>query len=145
MVDNAGNSVFTHAHEYGAHAKPMMNELGQIDRFRFVEVFNMQKYKGAGAIVGNVNGVGLADEFSAYSTDVAGTEHYDVFPTLLVGSGSFDVIDYAANSMALATHMPKVSDSDKFGEIGVMSLKYWVGLLILRPERISVVKSVVRN
>lgn len=145
MRDANNNSVFTPSHQYGSAKVPLKHEVGQVGRFRFVEVFNMQKWKGAGAAVGVATGAGQADEFSAYSTDVAGTQHYDVFPTLFVGMDAFDVIDYSADNMTLKTHMPKVSDTDRYGDIGVMSIAYWVGMLILKPERLSVVKSVVRN
>ena len=145
MKDSSGNLVFEAYHKYGASIKILKNELGKIGRFRFVEVFAMQKWKGAGAAVGVATGAGLADEFSAYSTDVSGTEHYDVFPTLFVGMDSFDVINYSADNMTLKTHMPTISDTDRYGDIGVMSVAYWVGMLVLKGERISVIKSVVRN
>lgn len=180
MKDASGNSVFDYAHTYGASTTLLKNELGRVGKFRFVEVFNMQKYKAAGATLKDKTAAGEQDEFSAYTTfepvlwyptddngviegndgynteadakaastndtAVHGAERYDVFPSLLVGSDSFDILDFSANSMSLQTAMPKVSAYDKFGDTGVMSLKYWVGVLVKRSERLSVVKSVVRN
>jgi len=127
MVDSTGKSVFTPAHQYQGGRK---NELGKVGKFTFVEVFNMQSYKGAGAAHDNAKPAG-------YETN----GNYDVFPALLVGEDAFDILDYSANSMSLQTAMPKVIPNvDDYGEVGTMSIKYWLGCLVKRGERLSVAK-----
>jgi len=130
MKNANGESVFTPVHQYGASTKAFKNELGTIGKFRFVEVFNMQSYKGAGADHDD-------DKPAGYETGGS----YDVFPALLVGEDSFDILDYSANSMSLQTAMPKVIPNvDDYGEVGTMSIKYWLGILVKRSERLSVAK-----
>jgi len=131
MVDSNGKSVFDPAHMYGGNVKLVdENEIGRVGKFRFVEVFNMQSQKGAGADHDD-------DLPAGYETD----DKYDVFPALLVGQDSFDILDYSANTMQLRTAMPKVIPNlDDYGEVGTMSIKYWIGCLILRSERLSVAK-----
>jgi len=134
MKDSDGNKVFVPAHQYAAGTALIKNEIGSIGKFRFVEVFNMQKWKGAGAAHDDNLPAG-------YETN----GNYDVFPALIVGEDSFDVLDYSANSMVLQTAMPKVIPGvDDYGEKGTMSIKYWVGILVRHPERIQVAKFCIR-
>ena len=151
MKDAGGKDVFVPAHQYGGATKPLKNELGSIGKFRFIEVFNMQKFKGAGAVVGTATGDGEADQYSAYNTymgkDADGNDvyNYDVFPLLIVGEDSFDIIDYSASNMKLQKAMPKVIPGlDPYGDKGTMSITWWVGMLVKRPERLSVIKCTVR-
>ena len=109
-------------------------EIGRIGSFRFIEVENMQKYMGAGA----ENGAGGADTtgFNA-SKNATGNEAFDVFPMLFVGSDSFATVGFEGDSARIKNASPKAdAHNDPFGKKGSMSIAWWHGTLVYRPERI---------
>lgn len=147
MQDN-GVNVFIPVAKYkdASRKNTLKNEVGSIGRFRFVEVFNMQRYKGAGAVVGAATGAGAADEFAAYSTVIGSDTKYDAFPLLFVGTDSFATVGYEGSSMAIKTAMPKAdANTDPFGEKGSISIKFWTGFLCFRPERIRSILCTIRR
>ena len=143
MQDNGVNVLVPVAkYKDAAKKNTLKNEVGSIGRFRFVEVFNMQRYAGGAAAVGTATGAGLADEFAAYQT--AG--NYDAFPLLFVGSDSFATVGYEGSSMAIKTAMPKAdANNDPFGEKGSIAIKFWTGFLCYRPERIRQIVCTIRR
>ena len=147
-MQDLGVNVFTPVVKYKDASKmnTVKNEVGSIGRFRFVEVFNMQRYAGGAAAVGTATGTGLADEFTAYQTTIAGTAHYDAFPLLFVGSDSFATIGYEGSSMKIKTAMPKPDAyNDPFGEKGSIAISWWTGYLAYRPERIRSIVCAIRK
>ena len=139
MLDNFGNPALIPSHQYGAATKLMEDEIGIIGDFRFVEVDTMKRWEGAGATANpnanlwNING------------------KYDIFPMLCVGSESFTTIGFqtgtgknAQSKMKIITKKPSeetATRDDPYGEIGFTSVKWFYGILFLRPERIGLIKT----
>ena len=141
MKDPFNNKVFIEVQHYADAGTIMNGEIGSAGPFRFVEVPEMLHWAGAGDAVGTT---------PAYrSTTVGGTEHYDVFPLLVIGDESFTTIGFQTDGKSLKfsvlTKMPGKETADRnepFGETGFSSIKWYYGILILRPERIGLIKSV---
>ena len=111
-------------------------EIGRIGGFRFIEVDNMQAYRGAGAA--NNDATDDTDGANRHATGV----NYDVFPTLFVGSDSFATVGFEGDSSRIKTAMPKPdANNDPFGKNGSMSIAWYFGTLIYRPERIRQIVS----
>ena len=141
MKDPFNNKVFIEVQHYADAGTILNGEIGSAGPFRFVEVPEMLHWAGAGDAVGTNPGY--------RSTTVAGTEHYDVFPLLVIGDESFTTIGFQTDGKSLKfsvlTKMPGKETADRnepFGETGFSSIKWYYGILILRPERIGLVKSV---
>lgn len=109
-------------------------EIGRIGGFRFIEVENMQKYKGKGAVTvapGNFHASPVA------GLNAAGDVAFDVFPILFVGSDSFATVGFEGDSSRIVTAMPKAdANIDPFGKNGSMSISWYFGTLIYKAERI---------
>ena len=141
MKDPFNNKVFIEVQHYADAGTILNGEIGSAGPFRFVEVPEMLHWAGAGAEV---------DTNPGYrSTTVGGAEHYDVFPVLVIGDESFTTIGFQTDGKSLKfsvlTKMPGKETADRnepFGETGFSSIKWYYGILILRPERIGLVKSV---
>ena len=115
----------------------MNGEIGSIAQFRIIVVPEMQSWAGVGATVSTNPGY-----------RVTGTE-YDVFPMLVVGDGSFTTIGFQTDGKTvkfkITTKMPGTATADRtdpYGEVGFSSIKWYYGTMILRPERIAVIKTV---
>lgn len=111
-------------------------EIGAIGRFRFIEVENMQKYRGVGVTDGVLDS--SEDTAGYHSTAVnGGADKFDVFPVLFVGSDSFATVGFEGDSSKIKTAMPKADvHNDPFGKNGSMSISWYFGTLIYRSERI---------
>jgi N4-gp56 family major capsid protein len=139
LEDFQNEKAFIEAKHYASAGNLMKGEIGSIDQFRIVVAQEMQHWAGAGAAVGTNPGY--------RSTDVGGTEYYDVFPMLVVGSGSFTTIGFQTDGngvkFKIQHRKPGVVDkNDPYGESGFMSIKWYYGSMILRPERLAVLKTV---
>ena len=141
MKDPFNNKVFIEVQHYADAGTILNGEIGSAGPFRFVEVPEMLHWAGAGDAVGTNPGY--------RSTTVGGTEHYDVFPLLVIGDESFTTIGFQTDGKSLKfsvlTKMPGKETADRnepFGETGFSSIKWYYGILILRPERIGLIKSV---
>jgi N4-gp56 family major capsid protein len=69
---------------------------------------------------------------------------YDVFPALVVGSGSFTTIGFQTNGktvkFTILHKKPGTETADRndpYGEVGFHSIKWYYGTMILRPEWIG--------
>lgn len=141
MTDLFGNKAFLEVQHYADAGTVMNGEIGSIDAFRFILVPEMQSWAGAGAVV---------DTNPGYrSTTVLGVEHYDVFPVLVIGDDSFVNIGFQTDGKTVKfnvlTKMPGEATADRndpFGETGFSSIKWYYGILIKRPERIGIIKTV---
>jgi N4-gp56 family major capsid protein len=78
--------------------------------------------------------------------------NYDVYPMLVVGAESFTTIGFQTDGKTvkfkITTKMPgeKTADrTDPFGEMGFSSIKWYYGTLVMRAERLAVVKTVARQ
>ena len=141
MQDSFGNAAFIPVQHYADAGTILTGEIGSIDAFRIVQVPEMLHWAGIGAAV--VTNPGYR------ATNVAGTDHYDVFPMLVIGDDSFVTIGFQTDGKSvkfnIMTKMPGRETADRndpYGETGFSSIKWYYGILIKRPERIGVNKTV---
>ena len=135
---NTEGSGFVSLEKYAAGGTVARGEIGQVDQFKIIVVPEMMHWAGAGAAVTSNPGY----------RETAG--NYDVFPMLVVGDGAFTTIGFQTDgkSVKFKIKHSKPGDSisyskdDPFGEMGFMSIKWYYGSMILRSERIAVVKCV---
>ena len=141
LTDLFGNKAFIEIQHYADAGTVLNGEVGSIDAFRFVQVPEMLHWAGVGAIA--------VDNPGYRSTMVGGDEKYDVFPMLVVGDDSFQNIGFQTDGktvkFSVLTKMPGRETADRnepFGETGFSSIKWYYGILIKRPERIGLIKTV---
>ena len=141
MRDAFGNPAFIAVQHYADAANVLNGEEGAIGPFRIIQVPEMLHWAGAGAAV--------VDNPGYRSTTVSGTEHYDVFPMLVVGDDSFSTIGFQTDGKTvkfdITTKMPggeTAGHHDPYGETGFSSIKWYYGILIKRPERLAIIKTV---
>lgn len=137
MKDLHGNPAFIPVQHYAAGTTTMNGEVGAVDQFRVVVAPEMLHWGGAGAEV--------AVDDTDHHDD--GT-NYDVFPMLVVGDGSFTTIGFQTDGKTVKfkiTHKAPgegaADRNDPYGETGFMSIKWWYGFMMLRPERLAVAKT----
>ena len=141
MRDLFNNKAFIEVQHYGDAGTILNGEVGSIDAFRFVVVPEMLHWAGAGAEVTTNPG---------YRTSmVGGDERYDIYPILVVGDDSFTTIGFQTDGKTVKfnvlTKMPGRETADRndpYGETGFSSIKWYYGILIKRPERIGLIKTV---
>ena len=141
LKDQFGNQAFIPVQQYGDAGTIMNGEIGSVDAFRIVVVPEMLHWAGAGAEV---------DDNPGYRTSmVGGVERYDVYPMLVVGDDAFVTIGFQTDGktvkFTVLTKMPGKETADRndpYGETGFSSIKWYYGILVKRPERIGLVKTV---
>jgi N4-gp56 family major capsid protein len=138
MVDLFSNQAFIPVQQYGDAGTILNGEIGTIDAFRIIEVPEMLSWAGVGAAA---TGANLGYRFTAAK--------YDVFPMLCIGSDSFSTIGFQTDGktvkFSVLTKMPGKETADRtdpYGETGFSSIKWYYGILIKRPERIGLIKTV---
>jgi N4-gp56 family major capsid protein len=139
MVDNFGNQALIEARHYGGQTTIMKNELGSIDNFRIIVVQEMLYWAGEGAAVSTNAG---------YRTTA---NKYDVYPMLVVGDKSFTTIGFKTGGKGskfdIQHHKPGSPAAmgitqDPYGKIGIESIQWWYGFMVLRSERIALMLTV---
>ncbi len=137
MTDLHGNPAFISVEKYAAGGTLLNGEVGAIDQFRIVVVPEMMKWAGAGA-----------DATGDTTHHVTGN-NFDVFPMLCIGDGSFTTIGFQTDGKSVkfvTTHKkPGIETADRtdpYGETGFMSIKWYYGFMILRSERIGLIKTI---
>lgn len=137
MVDSFNNAAFIPIQQYGDAGTVLTGEIGTIDAFRIIQVPEMLHWAGVGAAV------------TANDGYRATSGNYDVFPMLVVGDDSFTTIGFQTDGktvkFTVLTKMPGRETADRndpYGETGFSSIKWYYGILIKRPERIGLVKTV---
>jgi len=138
MEDTFGNQAFIPVQKYAAAGNLLRGEIGSIDQFRIVVVPEMMHWAGAGASVSTNDGY----------RETGG--NYDVFPMLVVGSGSFTTVGFQTDGKTVKFKIKHVkpetdqsySKDDPYGEKGFMSIKWYYGFFLQRPERIALGKCV---
>lgn len=141
MTDLFGNEAFIPVQQYGDAGTIMNGEIGSVDAFRIIVVPEMLHWAAAGAEVVDNPG---------YRTSMDGVdEKYDIYPMLVVGDDSFVTIGFQTDGksvkFSVMTKMPGRETADRndpYGETGFSSIKWYYGILIKRPERIGLVKTV---
>jgi N4-gp56 family major capsid protein len=137
MQDPFANQAFIPIQHYGDAGTMMNGEIGTVDQFRIIEVPEMLHWAGVGAAEG-VN--------PGYRVTGAA---YDVFPMLVIGDDSFTTIGFQTDGKTLKfsilTKMPGRETADRndpYGETGFSSIKWYYGILIKRPERVGLIKTI---
>lgn len=137
MKDNHGNPAFVSIEKYAAAGQVLRGEVGSIGPFRIVVVPEMQKWSGGGAPIEVGDG-------AHYDNGV----RYDVFPMLTVGSEAFTTIGFQTDGktvkFVITSKAPGRETADRFdpyGEMGFMSIKWYYGFMVLRPEWIGIIKT----
>lgn len=138
MTDSFGNKAFIEVQHYADAGNVMNGEIGSIDQFRIILVPEMLHWAGAGAAEQTNPG---------YRADGG---NYNVYPMLVVGDDSFTTIGFQTDGKTVKfnvmTKMPGKETAhaatDPFGETGFSSIKWYYGILIKRPERIGLIKTV---
>lgn len=142
LKDLFNNKAFIEVQHYADAGTLLNGEIGSIDKFRIIQVPEMLHWAGAGAAATNAN--------PGYrTTTVGGTEHYDVYPMLVLGEDSWTTIGFQTDGksvkFSVMTKMPGKETADRndpYGETGFSSIKWYYGILIKRPERIGLIKAV---
>lgn len=139
MKDLHNNPAFIPVEKYAAGGTTMTGEIGSVDNFRLIVVPEMMKWAGAGAAA--------AGDTTCYQT--AGK--FDVFPMLTIGEASFTTISFQTDGKGVKFkiyHKPPGEDAadrnDPYGETGFMSIKWYYGFMVLRPERIGLILTAAR-
>lgn len=137
MKDSFGDAAFIPVQRYADAGTILNGEVGSIGFFRVVIVPEMMHWAGAGATVGTNPGYRETNG------------KYDVYPMLCVGSESFTTVGFQTDGKSakfkITTKLPGDATADRndpYGEVGFSSLKFYYGTLIMRPERIAVIKTV---
>ena len=142
MVDLHSNQAYIEVKHYAAGTDIMRGEEGSIDNFRIVVVPEMMHWAGAGA----AEATGGTNPYNAGYRTTGGS--YDVFPLLVVGDKSFTTIGFQTDGKSVKFKImhkkPEETHDrdDPYGETGFYSIKWYYGTMILRPERIALIKSV---
>lgn len=141
MKDLFGNKAFIELQHYADAGTTLNGEIGAIDKWRFVQVPEMLHWAGAGAVV--------ADNPGYRTSTVGGQERYDVYPILVLGDDSWSTIGFQTDGktvkFSVMTKMPGRETADRndpYGETGFSSIKWYYGILVKRPERIGLIKTV---
>ena len=140
LTDYHGDRAFVPVEKYakienGKYMNTLHGEIGSVAGFRFVVVPEMMQYKGQGATVASaVDG----------STLLSNGTKIDVYPILVVGSGSFAKINFQSSGTTndkfkIIVRKPGTfaNPEDPFEKIGYSSIQFWQGTMILRPEWIA--------
>jgi N4-gp56 family major capsid protein len=139
MKDLHNEPAYIPVEKYAAGGATLAGEVGSVDNFRLVVVPEMVKWAGAGG------------DASASVTSYETNSRYDIFPILVVGDESFATIGFQTDGktvkfkiMHKAPGEATADRTDPFGETGFMSIKWYYGFMILRAERIALLKTVAR-
>jgi N4-gp56 family major capsid protein len=140
MKDLFLNPAFIPVQQYGDAGTVLNGEIGTVDAFRIVQVPEMLHWAGVGANV-------TANEGYRFTNN--GGNKYNVYPMLCVGEDSFTTIGFQTDGktvkFSVMTKMPGRETADKtdpYGESGFSSIKWYYGILVKRPERIGLIKTV---
>lgn len=138
MQDLHGNPAFTPVEHYAAAGNVLNGEIGRVSYFRIVVNPEMMNLEGGGAAA---TPAGLQTHY----TD--GT-NYNLFPMLVVGDKSFSTIGFQTDGKTVKFKIyhkkpgyETADRNDPYGEVGFMSIKWYYGFLLLRPERLAVMWS----
>lgn len=137
MEDLFAERAFIPIQHYADAGTVLNGEIGSVDAFRIVQVPEMLHWAGVGANVSSNPGYR------------ATSGKYDVFPMLVLGEDSWTTIGFQTDGksvkFSVMTKMPGKETADRndpYGETGFSSIKWYYGILIKRPERIGVIKTV---
>ena len=137
MKDLFQERAFIPVQHYADAGTVLNGEIGTIDNFRIVQVPEMLHWAGVGASVSSNPGYRATGG------------KYDVFPMLVLGEDSWTTIGFQTDGksvkFSVMTKMPGRETADRndpYGETGFSSIKWYYGILIKRPERLALIKTV---
>ena len=140
MKNFHNEAAFIPVQQYAEAGKTASGEVGSIGNYRFIENPNMFHWDGAGAAVANNGGY------------LESNGKYNVYPVLVVGSGSFTTIGFQTDGentkfkiLHKAPGKEMANRNDPYGKIGFYSIQWWYGTMILRPEWIACIKVVAER
>ena len=140
MTDYHGNKAFIPVAQYGDAGNVARGEFGSVDNFRFIVAPEMMHKEGAGAAVADPE----TTPFRFGSAPDGASLAYNAYPMLVVGDGSFTTIGFQTDGKTVKFKIKhKKPDethdrTDPYGETGFYSIKWYYGMMILRPERLAV-------
>lgn len=136
MKDLHNNPAFVSIEKYAAGGNTMIGEVGAVDQWRLIVVPHMMKWAGAGA------------DATANTTHYKTNNRFDVFPLLCIGEGSFTTISFQTDGKDVKfviTHKAPGKETadrtDPYGESGFMSIKWYYGFMVLRGERLALLRT----
>lgn len=135
MTDFFDSPAFVGVQHYADGTKPLRGEIGTIDEFRIVVVPEMMKWAGAGAAATAADGIRTSGGKA------------DVYPMLVVGSEAFTTIGFQSDAKSVKFKIihkkpgESVGPHDPYGKMGFMSIQWWYGFMVIRPERIALIKT----
>lgn len=137
MKDTFLNKAFIEVQHYADAGTLLNGEIGSIESFRVVQVPEMLHWAGVGAAVTTNPGYRETDG------------NYDVYPMLVVGDDSFTALGFQNDGKKLGVNVmtrnygkEAMDYNDPYGKTGISSMTWYYGMLVYRPERIGVFKSV---
>lgn len=140
MKNFHNEAAFIPVQQYAEAGKTASGEIGAIGNYRFIENPNMFHWDGVGAAVTNNDGY------------LESNGKYNVYPVLVVGSGSFTTIGFQTDGentkfkiLHKAPGKEMANRNDPYGKIGFYSIQWWYGTMILRPEWIACIKVVAER
>lgn len=107
-----------------ASGTPVENEIGKVERIRYITSPDLPSFQDGGAAVGSWTGTG-----TAYST--TGTS-MDVYPIIVMGADAFSQIAVRGIKSMKAIYLPagESTKSDQFGQRGYAGAIWWKGVMI---------------
>lgn len=135
MTDFFQNPAFIGVQHYADGTTPLRGEIGTIDEFRIIVVPEMFKWAGVGAATTAADGIHATGGKA------------DVFPLLVVGSEAFTTIGFQSDAKSVKFKIvhkkpgENVGPHDPYGKMGFMSIQWWYGFMVIRPERIALIKT----
>lgn len=146
MTDYHGKQAFIPVAQYGDAGTIANGEIGAVHDFRIIVVPEMMHWEAAGATVAAPD-----TDIYHFGVDAAGAFKYNVYPMLVVGDASFNTIGFQTDGKSvkfkIINKKPGTETADRndpYGEVGFTSMKWFYGVLINRPERIAVIKTVAQ-
>ncbi len=143
-MQHNGKDVWSAVEDYAAAGTIAMDEIGRVGPFRFIEVEDMPNYSGQGADTTDANDdAEVANRYTSMGSD--GTERYDVFSILFVGSGSFATVGFEGDVARVVTVMPKAdAHNDVYGKKGAVSISWFYGIMYLQPSWIRMINTTLQ-
>lgn len=146
MKDYHDDKAFIPLAHYAAAGSEINGEIGSVGHFRLVVVPEMMHHNGS-ADADLPVGIDEGENAGYRTTD----GKYDAYPLLVVGSESFTTIGFqtSGKSVKFKIYHKKPGEGianrdDPYGEVGFMSIKWYYGFMVLRPERLAVVWTVAQ-
>ena len=139
MKDHFDNAAFIPVQQYAAASDIVPGEIGTVGHFKIIVVPEMMHHAG----------IGITEGVNAGYRVTGGK--YDAYPLLVIGDESFTTVGFqtSGKSVKFKIYHKKPGEGianreDPYGEIGFMSIKWYYGFMMLRPERLSVTWSVAQ-